>query len=94
MPPLGIEFTSRFRADARGLSAERQDQVAQAMERLSRQFGQPHLHGGLGVRRLKGNYFEFRIGRDTRVIFTLEGSTAIMRTIGNHDDVRRFLKKL
>lgn len=94
MPPLGVEFTSRFRAEARDLPAERQNQVALALEQLSQKFGQSHLHGGLGVRRLKGNYFEFRVGRDVRVIFTLGGSTATLRMVGNHDDVRKYLKNL
>lgn len=94
MPPLGIEFTSRFRREARGLSAEREAQLIQAVAQLSEAFGQPHLHGGLGLRRLKGNYFEFRAGRDTRAVLTLEAGTAILRMVGNHDDVRKFLKNI
>jgi mRNA-degrading endonuclease RelE of RelBE toxin-antitoxin system len=94
VPPLGIEITSRFRSAARNLPVERQEQVAQALDQLSRKFGQPHLHDGLGVRRLKGHYFEFRIGRDTRVIFTLVGSTATLRMIGSHDDVRKYLRNI
>lgn len=62
------------------------------MAQLSVAFGKPHLHSGLGLRRLKGSYFEFRAGKDTRVVFKLEGSTAMLVLAGNHDDVRRFLK--
>jgi mRNA-degrading endonuclease RelE of RelBE toxin-antitoxin system len=94
VPPLSIELSSRFRAEARALSTERQDQVEQALAQLSAAFGQAHRHSGLGIRRLTGPYFEFRVGRDIRVVFTLEGSTAILRMVGGHDDVRRFLKNL
>jgi len=94
VPPLGIEFTSRFKAESRGLPAERQTKVAQAIDLLSDAFGKPHLHAGLGIRRLSGDYFEFRADRDTRVIFELKGSTAILRMVGSHDEVRRFLKNV
>lgn len=94
MPPLGIEFTSRFKAESRDLPIERQALVAQAVDALSDAFGKPHLHAGLGIRRLKGNYFECRADRDTRVVFELEGSTATLRMVGSHDAVQRFLKNL
>ena len=94
MPPLGVEFTERFRDEARTLKAEQFDRLGEALRQLPAAFEQPHLHSGLGVRRLKGNYFEFRVGRDTRVVFTLVGSTAILRTVGNHDQVRAFLKNM
>ncbi len=92
MPPLGIEVSKRFKAAARSLSDEQLDQLVEALRLLPVAFGQPHQHRGLGIRRLKGREFEFRINRDTRVVFTLEGSTAILRLVGSHDDVQRYLK--
>ncbi len=94
MPPLEIEFSSRFRSGARALPAERQQQVEQSVTLLAEAIGKPHLHSGLGIRRLKGGYFEFRAGRDTRIVFKLEGSTASLLLVGDHDDVRRFLKNI
>ena len=94
MPPLEVEFSPRFRSEARALPQDRRRQVGQAVESLKAAFGAPHLHGGLGIRRLKGDYFEFRAGRDTRVVFKLEGGVASLVLIGNHDEVRKFLKAL
>ena len=94
MPPLGIELSSRFKAQVRVLPDERIDQIAQAVAQLSEAFGKPHLHSGLGIRRLRQSYFEFRAGRDTRIVFKLEGSTASLVLVGDHDDVWRFLKNL
>jgi hypothetical protein len=92
MPPLDTEFSPRFRAQARALPAERQKLVADAVAALSGAFGKPHLHSGLGIRRLKRDYFECRPDRDTRMVFKLEGSTASLMLVGSHDDVQRFLK--
>ena len=92
MPPLEIEISARFKSDARSLSGEQLDQIDTALALLPNAFGQPHRHSGLGIRRLKKNHFEFRIDRDTRVVFELKGSTATLRMVGSHDAVRRFLK--
>ena len=94
MPPLGIEFSARFKAQARALRAERRQLVAHAVDALSESFGKPHLHSGLGIRRLRGHVFEFRADRDTSIVFVLEGSTASLLLVGSHDDVRRFVRNL
>lgn len=92
MPPLEIDFTPQFRRRARQLSEGQRRQLAVAAEALREAFGSPHRHSGLGVRRLDGNLYEFRVGRDLRVVFELNGSRAEFTMIGSHDDVRRFLK--
>ena len=53
MPPCAIEFGSRFSAEARALSDERYHELEQVLRKLAVSFGQPHLHSGLGIRRLK-----------------------------------------
>ena len=94
MPPLEIEVSARFKSETRLLPEDQLDQLDQALRSLPAALGQPHRPGGLGIRRLRGSHFEFRMGRDKRVVFKLEGSTATLRMIGTHDDVRRFLKTL
>lgn len=94
MPPCAIDFTSRFSSQARALQREQREELDLALQRLTVAFGQPHAHGGLGIRRLRGDYFECRLGRDLRAVFKLEGATLTMAALGNHDDVRRFIKSL
>lgn len=92
MPPCAVEFVARFASQARGLPEDKRFEIEAALRRLSEVFGQPHLHSGLGVRRLKNNYFECRVGRDLRMVFRLDGSVLTMLRIGNHEEVRSFLK--
>ena len=94
MPPLEIDFTPQFRRRARQLSEGQRQQLAVAADALRDAFGRPHRHSGLGIRRLDGNLYEFRVGRDLRVVFELQGSTAELGMIGNHDDIRKYLKNL
>jgi hypothetical protein len=66
--------------------------LAGAADLLREDFRKSHLHGGPGIRRLAGNVYEFRVGRDLRVVFELPGSRAEFTLAGNHDDVRKIMK--
>jgi hypothetical protein len=92
MPPLAIDFSPRFRSSARALPAVSQQQVADAVAALREQFGRPHEHSGAGIRRLSGDLFECRAGRDLRVVFELSGGLATLVLVGTHSEVQRFLK--
>ena len=94
VPPLEIEVSSRFKGEARSLSAAQLDQLELALHALPEAWGQPHRHSSLGIRRLQQNHFECRVGRDLRVVFVLKNNTATLRMVGTHDAVRRFLRNL
>jgi mRNA-degrading endonuclease YafQ of YafQ-DinJ toxin-antitoxin module len=94
MPPCAIECVSRFGADVRALPNDERREIEDILLRLAKTFGQPHLHGGLGIRRLKRDYFECRVGRDLRVMFKLAGNVLIMTRLGNHEEVRNFIKNV
>ena len=50
------------------------------------------LYQGIGLKRLRQNYWEIRKGLKTRILFQWEKDTVKFILAGNHDDVRRFLK--
>lgn len=55
-------------------------------------FGSPHQHTGAGLRKLKGRWYEVRAELDTRLIFRDCEDCLSFEFMGNHDEVRRFLK--
>lgn len=63
-------------------------QIAEAQ----RAIGWPHLHKGAGLRKLRDEFFEVRIGLKERLIFENTHAALVFEMIGNHDDVKRFLK--
>ena len=75
------------------LSAEAQKEVKAAAVLLPDAFGKPHVHAGLGIRKL-GNYFEFRVGLKTRVLFLIRKGDVVLLTVGNHDDIVRFVREM
>jgi len=70
---------------------ERADVVLKLLE-LSQVFGQPHQHAGIGMRKLRADLFECRVGLALRVLFRASPDALIIRFIGTHDEVQRHLR--
>ncbi len=65
-----------------------------ALLELGAAFGNPHIHSGLGIRKLKGNVFECRAGLARRFGFHAEGDALTIVFLGNHDELRRWVRGL
>lgn len=80
-----------FRRAFDALSEPEQGDVRQAVLRVSAAFGRPHLHSGLGIRSF-GRFFELRASRSLRVLFIASDGDFVLVTVGNHDQIRRFVR--
>jgi hypothetical protein len=56
-------------------------------------FGQPHVHSGLGIRKLANKLFECRGNRDLRFVFQDRGEELFVSFLGNHDKIRALLRR-
>ena len=65
-----------------------------ALLELGEAFGNPHIHSGLGIRKLKGNIFECRAGLANRFGFVDSGEQLVVSFLGNHDELRRWVRDL
>jgi hypothetical protein len=81
----------RYERAFRALSPQQQSAVKAAVSRLESAFGHPHLHSGIGLRAF-GRYLEFRAGLGLRVLFLPEAGDLFLCFVGNHDEVRAFIK--
>ena len=52
------------------------------------------LHEGLGLKRVRGPYWEVRQGLKVRILFRWQKDLVEFILAGNHDDVKRFLKSV
>ena len=77
--------------DAGLLDRVRSLQVVSAVQEV---FGQPHRHEGTGLRKLIKGHYEVRLGLGQRLVFEDRGHVLYFKMLGNHDQVRRFLKGL
>jgi hypothetical protein len=76
----------------RKLLPSQQAVVNAAVARLEAAFGRPHQHSGLGLRAF-GRYFEFRAGLGLRVLFLSEKGDLFLCFVGNHEQLRAFIKQ-
>ena len=63
-----------------------------ALCELPETFGRPHVHSGLGIRKLGHNIFECRASIALRFIFQDRPSELFISFLGNHDGVRKLLQ--
>ena len=80
--------TPRF---LKSIPAARRAEILAAMKAAGEAYGQPHLHAGVGLRRIKP-FMECRCGLDLRLIFQREKDALVFHLCGTHDEVAAFLK--
>ena len=75
------------------LPLQRQVTVLLACIQIPAALASPGQHTGVGLRKIhpKG-FWEIRVGLGLRAVFRLEKNQARLMMVGNHDDVRRFLR--
>jgi len=60
---------------------------------LPEQFGQPHVHSGLGIRKLAKNVFECRGNISLRFLFEDRRTDLFVTFLGTHDEIKALLKR-
>lgn len=63
-----------------------------ALCELIESFGRPHVHSGLGIRKLGNRLFECRGSISLRFIFQDRPADLFVSFVGNHDEIKALLK--
>ena len=87
-----VRIEQRLLAAIRQLAPAERREIGGAIAATQEAFGSPHAHTGVGVRKLKGRWYEMRVGLDRRLIFRECDDCLSFEFMGNHDAVQRFLK--
>jgi hypothetical protein len=64
-----------------------------ALCELTESFGQPHVHSGLGIRKLDDRLFECRGSLALRFLFQDRPTDLFISFLGSHDEIRALLKR-
>ena len=64
------------------------------MNRVLEAWGHPHVHAGIGIRRLTKTIYECRVGLDDRLAFVVVvvQHELVFFFLGNHDEIRRLIR--
>jgi hypothetical protein len=93
-PSLKIEIDGDLLKQIRSLSTEDRRILGKTIDDVLVAWGHPHTHSGIGLRKLRGNFFECRSGLRTRLLLEpLKDHSLYFHLMGSHDDIHRFLKR-
>ena len=92
---MRFEFKPSFERSIKSFpppeKSEIKEAAAQLVDILSKD---RQIHQGLGLKRLRGDFWELRKGIKARILFRWQGDLVEIVLAGNHDDVKRFLKNI
>lgn len=81
--------------DVRASDGESRAALFEVLLRLPQVLGDPHAHGGIGIRKVHPRgIWEARLGLGLRLVFGVEEDLLVVSRVGNHDEIRRYLRSL
>ena len=89
---MRVDLAPELKAAIRRLPKRQRQQIGEVITAVHDGFGTPHLHTGLGIRRLRGSLFECRVGLKLRLVFDAEPGVLSFSDLGTHDEIRKILK--
>lgn len=92
---MKFEFKPSFDRSVKSLPSEEKEEIKriaiQAIDILSRD---RIIHKGIGLKRLRGNFWEIRKGLKARILFRWEGDLVEFILAGDHSDIKHYLKNI
>jgi mRNA-degrading endonuclease RelE of RelBE toxin-antitoxin system len=91
---VNYEFKPSFEKSIKNLPPERRHKIRDAVESLIDFFETGQRKEGLGLKQLRWTFWEIRADIRDRIIFEFDGNSISFILAGNHDEIKRFLKRL
>jgi mRNA-degrading endonuclease RelE of RelBE toxin-antitoxin system len=91
---MQYNFKSSFDRCFNKLSPQKQKLIQEAIEKLKIFYATRQMSDGLGLKNMRKNYWEIRASIRDRILFFVQDDIVSFILVGNHDDMRRYLKKI
>ncbi|MFA5275481.1 MAG: hypothetical protein WC417_01120 [Candidatus Omnitrophota bacterium] len=92
---MRFEFKPSFEHSLKVLHPKAREQVKNSCLKTIDILSQDRfIHKGIGLKRLKGDYWEVRQGIKQRLIFRWNKDLVEFILAGSHEDVKRYLRKV
>lgn len=92
---MKFEFKPSFDKSVKSLHGREKDEVKQAAMQTIDILSQDRIiYKGIGLKRLKGDYWEIRKGLKARILFRWEGDLVEFVLAGDHNDIKRYMKNI
>ncbi len=92
---MKFEFKPAFKRSMKSFSEKEKAAIKEVAIQLIDMLSQDQsIHKGIGLKRLRGDFWEVRKGIKARILFRWQGDLVEFIFAGNHDDIKRFLKNI
>ncbi len=92
---MKFEFKPSFKRSIKPFSGKEKAEIKEVALQLIDMLSQDQsIHKGIGLKRLRDDFWEVRKGIKVRILFRWKGDSVEFVLAGNHDDVKRFLKNI
>lgn len=92
---ITCEFKPSFDRTTKNLSPAKRQEIKSLAKHLIKLLSEgQQLPKGMGLTRLRGNYWEIRSTIKERILFYYKKSDVAFMLVGSHDQVKNFLKNV
>ena len=91
---MRYSFDASFARSLKRYDPALQLEIKRRVDLFIRALAAGHLPAGFGLTKLRHNVWEIRSGLAERMLFWRTGDSVTFTFVGDHDEVRRFLKHL
>ena len=92
---MRFEFKPSFDRSVKSFHGREKEQIKQVSVQAIDILSQDRvIQKGIGLKRLKGDFWEIRKGLKARILFRWEGDLVEFILAGDHNDIRRYLKNI
>jgi len=90
---MRVAYLSSYDKNYKKLPKNKQLKAEYAIDILIDFFKIGQKPKGLGLKKLRNNYWEIRVDLDYRIIFEIEKNLISFVFVGNHSSIKKFLKQ-
>ena len=92
---MRFEFKLSFNKSVKSFHGRQKEEIKQAAIQAIDILAQDReTHKGIGLTRLKGDFWEIRKGLKVRILFRWQGDLVEFILVGDHNDIKRYLKSI
>ncbi|MBU1486775.1 hypothetical protein KKH56_01825 [bacterium] len=88
---MRVDYLSSYDRSFRRLNRKEQEKTIEAIDLLVEAIKGSKKPKGLGLKKVRKDYWEIRIGISKRIIFRFEPQALIVTFVGDHEEIKRFL---
>lgn len=92
---MRFEFKPSFDRSVKNFRGRQKEEIRQtALQTIDILSQDREIHKGIGLKRLKGDFWEIRKGLKARILFRWQGNLVEFVLAGDHNDIKRYLKNI